>query len=118
MRSIVIRRNCKIRDRALVPGDGKGQIRTTHEFQPWAHKAGCRREGQTTDCGTHGPALPVLRCQDETCTVRRIAEAGASEQQIMTVLGHRSPKMALYYCAQASKRELSDEAMKLWERAA
>ena len=48
----------------------------------------------------------------------RLAEAGASVQQIMTVLGHRSPKMALYYCAQASKRELSDEAMKLWERAA
>jgi hypothetical protein len=37
---------------------------------------------------------------------------------IMAVLGHRTPRMALYYAAQASKRKLSDEAMKLWERAA
>ena len=48
----------------------------------------------------------------------KLAEAGASVQMIMSVLGHRSPKMALYYAAQASKRELSDRAMKLWERAA
>jgi integrase len=48
----------------------------------------------------------------------RLAEAGASVQQVMSVLGHRSPRMALYYCAQASKRELSDAAMALWEKAA
>src|SRR5262252_520257 len=48
----------------------------------------------------------------------RLAEAGASVQQVMSVLGHRTPKMALYYCAQANKRTLSDEAMKLWERVA
>jgi integrase len=48
----------------------------------------------------------------------RLAEAGASVQQIMAVLGHRSPRMALYYCEQANKRELSDSAMRLWERAA
>jgi integrase len=48
----------------------------------------------------------------------KLAESGASVQMIMSVLGHRSPRMALYYCEQANKRELSDEAMKLWERAA
>ncbi|HMF27531.1 MAG TPA: tyrosine-type recombinase/integrase [Candidatus Cybelea sp.] len=48
----------------------------------------------------------------------KLAESGASVQQIMTVLGHRTPRMALFYCAQANKRKLSDEAMKLWERAA
>jgi len=48
----------------------------------------------------------------------RLAEAGASVQQIMTVLGHKTPGMALFYCREASKRELSDSAMKLWEKAA
>ena len=48
----------------------------------------------------------------------KLAESGASVQMIMSVLGHRSPRMALYYCEQANKRELSDEAMRLWERAA
>jgi len=48
----------------------------------------------------------------------RLAEAGASVQQVMAVLGHRSPRMALFYCAQANKRQLSDDAMALWERAA
>jgi integrase len=48
----------------------------------------------------------------------KLAEAGASVQQIMAVLGHRSPRMSLYYCQQASKRRLSDDAMALWERAA
>ena len=48
----------------------------------------------------------------------RLAQAGPSVQQIMTVLGHKTPGMALFYCREASKRELSDSAMKLWEKAA
>ena len=48
----------------------------------------------------------------------KLAEAGATVQQIMSVLGHRSPGMALYYCREANKRQLSDDAMKLWEKAA
>jgi integrase len=48
----------------------------------------------------------------------RLAESGASVQMIMAVLGHRSPKMALYYAQQASKKKLSDAAMQLWEKAA
>src|SRR5262249_25214610 len=48
----------------------------------------------------------------------RLAEAGASVQQVMVCLGHKTPAMALYYCREASKRQKSDEAMKLWERAA
>jgi integrase len=47
----------------------------------------------------------------------RLAEAGASVP-IMSILGHRSPGMALFYCREANKRQLSDEAMKLWEKAA
>ncbi|HMF27139.1 MAG TPA: tyrosine-type recombinase/integrase [Candidatus Cybelea sp.] len=46
-----------------------------------------------------------------------LAEAGASVQQVMSVLGHKTPTMALYYCAQASKRKLSSDAMKLREKA-
>jgi integrase len=48
----------------------------------------------------------------------KLAESGASVQMIMSVLGHRSPRMALYYCEQANKRELAHKAMRLWERAA
>ena len=48
----------------------------------------------------------------------RLAEAGASVPMIMSILGHRSPGMALFYCREANKRQLSDEAMKLWEKAA
>ena len=48
----------------------------------------------------------------------RLAEAGASVQMIMAVLGHRTPKMALYYAAQANKKKLAHDAMTLWERAA
>jgi integrase len=48
----------------------------------------------------------------------RLAEAGASVPMIMSILGHRSPGMALFYCREANKRQLSDDAMKLWERAA
>ena len=48
----------------------------------------------------------------------RLAEAGASVPMIMSILGHRSPGMALFYCREANKRQLSDDAMKLWEKAA
>jgi hypothetical protein len=41
----------------------------------------------------------------------KLAESGASVQMIMSVLGHRSPRMALYYCQQANKRQLSNDAV-------
>jgi integrase len=47
----------------------------------------------------------------------KLAEAGASVPMIMSILGHRSPGMALFYCREANKRQLSDDAMKLWEAA-
>jgi len=38
----------------------------------------------------------------------RLAEAGASVPMIMSILGHRSPGMALFYCREANKRQLSE----------
>jgi integrase len=46
-----------------------------------------------------------------------LAEAGATVQEIMAVLGHRTPKMALYYVKEASKLKLNDAAMDKWEAA-
>ena len=48
----------------------------------------------------------------------RMAEAGATVQQLMSVFGWKTPTMALYYCREASKRKLNREAWSLWERAA
>ena len=47
-----------------------------------------------------------------------MAEAGATVEQIMAVFGHKTPKMALYYCREANKRKLTNGAMSLWEKAA
>jgi integrase len=48
----------------------------------------------------------------------RMAEAGATVQQLMSVFGWKTPTMALYYCREANKRKLNREAWSLWERAA
>jgi integrase len=44
-----------------------------------------------------------------------LAEAGATVPEIMAVLGHRTPKMALEYCREANKQTLNDSAMDKWE---
>jgi hypothetical protein len=46
-----------------------------------------------------------------------LAEAGVEINGIMAVLGHRSPRMALYYTQQAKKSKLTDAAMTAWEQA-
>ena len=51
-------------------------------------------------------------------TAVRLAEAGATVQQLMSVFGWRTPSMASYYCSEANKRKLNREAWSLWERAA
>jgi integrase len=48
----------------------------------------------------------------------RLAEAGASVPQLMSVFGWKTPTMAMYYVREASKRRLNDDAMSLWENAA
>jgi integrase len=47
----------------------------------------------------------------------RLAEAGASVEQLMSWLGWRSPAQAVYYCREASKRKLNRRAASLLERA-
>jgi integrase len=47
-----------------------------------------------------------------------LAEAGASVPQIMAVLGHKTPTMAIYYVREANKAKLNSAAVDLWEKAA
>ena len=47
----------------------------------------------------------------------KLAEAGATVDEIMRVLGHSSPAQALWYTREASKRKLIDAAMDKWEAA-
>ena len=39
-----------------------------------------------------------------------LAENGATVPQIMAALGHKTPKMALYYCRLANQKLLADQA--------
>jgi integrase len=48
-------------------------------------------------------------------TAVTLAELGRSEFEIMAVLGHKSPKMAAYYCRKANKTRLNHNAIKAWE---
>jgi integrase len=47
----------------------------------------------------------------------KLAEAGATELEIMRVLGHTKADQAHAYCIEASKRKLTDAAMSKWEAA-
>lgn len=42
-----------------------------------------------------------------------LAENGATVPQIMAALGHKTPKMALYYCRLANQRLLNDQAAEI-----
>ena len=48
----------------------------------------------------------------------RLAERGATVEQLMTFFGWRSPRMALYYVREANKKKLNADAAKLLERVA
>jgi integrase len=47
-----------------------------------------------------------------------LAEAGATEEEIMTWLGHATPAMAHHYCAQANAKKLALSAARKWETGA
>ena len=44
-----------------------------------------------------------------------LAEAGATVEELMAVLGHKTPKMALYYCKLASQLRMNDNAAVKWD---
>jgi integrase len=44
-----------------------------------------------------------------------LAEAGATVDELMDVLGHRTPKMALYYCKLANQRRVNENAVVKWD---
>ena len=46
-----------------------------------------------------------------------LAEAGAEMLEIMAVLGHKTPKMALFYCEQARQARMNENAIVKWDAA-
>ena len=46
-----------------------------------------------------------------------LAEAGAEVLEIMAVLGHKTPKMAMFYCEQARQAKINESAVVKWEAA-
>ncbi len=46
-----------------------------------------------------------------------LAEAGAEMLEIMAVLGHKTPKMALFYCEQARQARMNENAVVKWDAA-
>jgi integrase len=46
-----------------------------------------------------------------------LAEAGAEVMEIMAVLGHKTPKMAMFYCEQARQNRMNENAVAKWDAA-
>lgn len=44
-----------------------------------------------------------------------LAEAGCTVEEIMAVLGHKTPKMALFYCQQARQKIMNENAVVKWD---
>jgi integrase len=44
-----------------------------------------------------------------------LAEAGAEVMEIMAVLGHKTPKMALYYIEQVTQQDMNENAVGKWD---
>ena len=44
-----------------------------------------------------------------------LAEAGCTVEEIMAVLGHKTPKMALFYCEQARQKVMNENAVGKWD---
>jgi integrase len=44
-----------------------------------------------------------------------LAEAGCTVEEIMAVLGHKTPKMALFYCQQARQKVMNENAVVKWD---
>lgn len=61
-------------------------------------------------CGVTGFSMHGLRKN----AGMELALAGCEAAEIMAILGHRSPKMALFYCKQASKVRLAKSAAAKW----
>jgi integrase len=44
-----------------------------------------------------------------------LAEAGCTVEEIMAVLGHKTPRMALFYCEQARQKVMNENAVGKWD---
>lgn len=69
-----------------------------NKFRDWCNQAGLPH------CSAHG-----LRKAAAT----RLAEAGATEQQIMAITGHRTSAQVTSYTRAANQRKLAEQAMAL-----
>jgi hypothetical protein len=43
------------------------------------------------------------------------ARVGATVEEIMAVLGHKTPKMAMFYCEQARQKVMNENAVAKWD---
>lgn len=68
---------------------------------------------QLKACGFTGYSMHGLRKNAGVA----LAEAGCTPQHIMKILGHSSPKMALFYCEQANGKKLARAAIDLLDAA-
>jgi integrase len=46
-----------------------------------------------------------------------LAEAGCTVLEVMAVLGHKTPKMAMFYCEQAQQKRMNESAVGKWDAA-
>jgi integrase len=79
------------------------------------HKWGRPYSGQSLSLRIREVLRKIGQCDYTTHGLRKnagimLAENGATVPQIMAALGHRTPKMALYYCRLANQKLLADQA--------
>ena len=79
----------------------QGRPFTPAGFGNWFREQ-CRLAGLPKECSAHGIRKAVAR---------RLAEAGCTPHQIMSITGHKTLKEVDRYTAQASRRRLALEAM-------
>lgn len=95
------------------PADNRGPIVAMPGGQPWQRRTFTRCWRRLLDSiGLDGLHLHGLR----HTVGRDLAEAGASEDMIMSVTGHRSAEMVRRYTQAARRRTMGDAAMLLMER--
>jgi integrase len=63
------------------------------------------------DCGFTGYTMHGLRKNAGV----ELALAGCTVPEIMAVLGHKSPKMAIFYVQQVNKEKLAETAAAKWD---
>lgn len=94
-------------DQMLFVTHGKGRAYNPATFGSWFHDM-CRAAKLPSECAAHG-----LRKAGAT----RLADAGATENEIQAFLGHKTPNEARTYTKRANRAKLGDSGMEKLMRA-